>query len=389
MIRDKSILMIPGPTPVAPSVTAAQMAPMINHRGEAFNVLFDEVIANLQQIFHTQQTVFVLPMAGTGGFETVLVNTLEAGATVLSLTCGSFGDRFASIAAGLGYRVEKLETEWGQAVDPVRVAERLAQDNDHRIKAVLITHNETSTGVTNDVQALAALTKQHGALALVDSVSGLAALPFYFDAWGIDAAFTGSQKALACPPGIVPVALSAAATARMNTVQSNRGYFDLRPYAKGWPSRSTPYTPAVSLWYALREALRLINEETLQKVWARHALLGAMARAGAQAAGLQLLVDDPAAYSNTVTAVKVPAGTTAKELRAVARKSFGVQLAGGQGKLEQAIFRIGHLGYFGPQDLISAVVAIELAVGQLGYPTTLGAAAAAAQRVWLEHLQAR
>ncbi len=384
MIRDKSLLMIPGPTPVPPSVAAAQTAPMINHRGEAFNLLHAEVVERLQGVFRTQQTVYVFPSAGTGGFETALVNTLDHGARVLALPCGSFGDRFAKVAEGLGYQVDRVETEWGQAVDTAAVAERLRQDKEHAIKALLMTHNETSTGVTNDIKALAALAKAHGALSLVDSISGLAALPLEFDEWCIDVCFTGSQKALACPPGLLPIAFSLAGQARIKEAKSYRAYFDLRPYVKGWADHNLPYTPAVSLWYALREALRLLGEETLAGSWARHRLLGTMARAGVKAMGLKLLVADEAHASNSVTAVHTPAGLTPKELRATARKVFGVQLAGGQGKVENSVFRIGHLGHIMPYDVVSALVAAEQALAHHDYPVTFGAAAGAAQKVWLE-----
>jgi len=387
MIRDKSLLMIPGPTPVPPSVAAAQTMPMINHRGEAFNQLKTEVVERLQGVFRTRQTVYLLPCSGTGGFEAALVNTLDPGDRVLALPCGSFGDRFAKLAENLGFQVERLETEWGRAVDPAAVAERLRQDKEHSIKALLITHNETSTGVTNNVQALAALAREHGALSLVDSISGMAALPFEFDAWGVDVAFTGSQKALACPPGLLPIAFSAAAHERVKTARSNRGYFDLRSFTKGWEQHNLPFTPAVSLWYALREALRLLGEETLEGAWQRHELLGTMCRAGVRAMGLRTLPEDDAYASNSVSAVWTPEGVTPKELRATARKFFGVQLAGGQGKVENNVFRIGHLGFFMPYDVVSALVATEQSLAYLGKPVQIGAAATAAQKVWLESVK--
>jgi aspartate aminotransferase-like enzyme len=258
-------------------------------------------------------------------------------------------------------------------------------DKERTIKAVLFQHNETSTGVTNDVQALAKVVQEHGALVMVDSVSGLGALPLEFDAWGLDVVTTGAQKALMCPPGLSIVAFSERARALAENNTSPRFFWDLRAVHSSYLKRQTPYTPAISLFYALQAALRLIQAETVEGAWARHRLMGHICRAGVRAMGLKLLAADEAHASNAVTAVLSP--IEPKVLRKTARDQFGVQLAGGQSKLEATIFRIGHLGYVTPGDVIQALTATEMTLAAHGQPVTLGAAAKAAQEVWLRTVQ--
>ncbi len=384
MLKEKSLLMIPGPTPIPPQVAAAMTQPMINHRGEAFFTLFDEVSANLKYVFRTQQPVYVFPGAGSGGWEAALVNTLNYGDTVLSVTIGDFGDRWQKAAVALGFNVERMAFEPGEAADPAKIADRLAADREKQIKAVLFQHNETSTGVTNDVAAIARVVREHGALVMVDSVSGLGALPLEFDEWGLDVALTGAQKALMCPPGLSIVAFSDRARLISETNKMPRFYWDLKAVHASYLKRQTPYTPAISLFYALQAALRMIREETIEGAWARHRLMGEMCRAGVKAMGLELLVRDEARASNSVTAVLAP--LEPKVLRKTAREQLGVQLAGGQGKLESTIFRIGHLGYVTPNDVIQALAATEATLSLHGKDVSLGAAVTAAQKVWVNHL---
>jgi aspartate aminotransferase-like enzyme len=228
----------------------------------------------------------------------------------------------------------------------------------------------------------------HPALVLVDSVSGLGALPLEFDAWDLDFVLTGTQKALRLPPGLLLCAVSERAWAARETARLPRFYFDLGPYAKGWPEAQTPYTPALSLWFGLQEALRLLRAETLEGSWVRHRLLGEMARAGVKALGLPLLAADERYASNSVTAFLPPEGLTAGALRKTARETYGVQLAGGQAHMKDSLVRIGHLGYIHPQDVLSALAALELTLAQHGKLAAPGAAVAAAQAVWLAHVQA-
>ncbi|MBP2019510.1 aspartate aminotransferase-like enzyme [Symbiobacterium terraclitae] len=385
MLREKSLLMIPGPTPIPPQVAAAMTQPMINHRGEAFSDLFDEVAVGLKQVFRTEQPVYVFPGAGSGGWEAALVNTLNPGDTVLSVSVGDFGERWFKVATKLGLAVERLRFEPGQAADPARIAERLADDREKRIKAVLIQHNETSTGVTNDVEAIARVVREHGALIMVDAVSGLGALPLEMDRWDLDVVLTGAHKALMCPPGLSIVAFSERARAASEQNTMPRFYWDLKAVHSSYLKRQTPYTPAISLFYALQAALRLIQAETLEGAWARHRVMGAMCRAGVRAMGLQLLAQDEARASNAVTAVVSPVDP--KQLRKVARERLGVQLAGGQAELADKIFRIGHLGYVVPGDVLQALAATEMALAVLGQDVQIGRAVAAAQEVWMRELR--
>lgn len=384
MITEKSLLMIPGPTPIPPQVAAAMTQPMINHRGEAFFSLFDEVSQGLRSLFRTEQPVYIFPGAGSGGWEAALVNTLSPGDTVLSVSVGDFGERWVKVARALGLTVERLVFEPGQAANPGRIAERLNADKARVIKAVLVQHNETSTGITNDVRTIAQVVREHGALLMVDSVSGLGALPLEFDAWGVDVALTGAQKALMCPPGLSMIAFSERARAASESSKMPRFYWDLKAVHSSYLKRQTPYTPAISLFYALQAALRMIQAETVEGAWARHRLMGAMCRAGVKAMGLSLLAADEAWASNSVTAVRSP--IEPKKLRKTAREQLGVQLAGGQAELEASIFRIGHLGYVTPNDVIQALTATEMALALNGHPVELGAAVTAAQREWVRHL---
>lgn len=385
MLKEKSLLMIPGPTPIPPQVAAAMTQPMINHRGEVFFALFDEISANLKAVFRTEQPVYVFPGAGSGGWEAALVNTLNPGDKILSVIIGDFGERWYKAARALGFNAERMDFEPGQPADPGRIAERLAADPGGEIKAVLLQHNETSTGVTNDVQAIARVVREHGALVLVDSVSGLGALPLEFDDWGLDVVLTGAQKALMCPPGLSIIAFSERARALADKNATPRFYWDLRAAHASYLKRQTPYTPAISLYYGMQAALRMIREETLEGAWARHRLMGEMCRSGVKAMGMKLLAVNEERASNSVTAVIAP--VEPKVLRKTARERLGVQLAGGQGKLENTIFRIGHLGYVTPQDVLQALAATEMTLALHRQDVSMGAAVKAAQEVWVNDLR--
>lgn len=383
----KELLMIPGPTPVPDRVLRAMAAPMVNHRGEAFARVFDEVTAGLKKLFLTENDVIVLPAAGTGGLEAAVANFLSPGDHVLALVTGVFGERWVKIARAYGAEVEVIETAWGQAADPAEVARRLPSDTPKRIKAILVTHNETSTGVTNPLEEIARAAAGHPALVMVDAVSSLGAVSLRTDAWGLDVVVTGSQKAMMVPPGLAFLSVSPRAWERAAEAKNPKFYWDLTMYRKQMATRQTPYTPAVSLWFALREALSMIEEEGLEAAWRRHTLLGRMTRAGIEALGLELLADNKYA-SDTVTAIKMPAAIEAKALRSELRKKFGVVVAGGQGKLTDSIFRIGHVGWVDPKDILQGLAALELALDSLGYPVTFGAGVAGAQRAWKETEQA-
>jgi aspartate aminotransferase-like enzyme len=348
---------------------------MVNHRGPEFVQVLKECSEALQAIFQTQSGVLAFPASGTGGLEAAIVNTLSPGDRVLSCSVGAFGDRLAKIAGAFGASVESCGFEWGQAVDPATVASRLKDAGP--FKAVLMTHNETSTGVVNDVRALAQLAHEHGALLIVDSISGLIVHDLQFDEWGPDIVVAGSQKAFMIPPGLTFIAVSARGWAASEQARMPRYYFDFKQMRD---KDLTPYTPPVSLFFALQEASRLLLEEGLPAVRQRHAVLAGAVRAGLDALGLELLAPE-GSRSNSVTAIRVPQPLTVKAIRSHIRDRYGVTVAGGQGKLEAQIFRIGHLGYIGWPDVVATLAALEMTLADLGMPVNQGTAAAAAQQV--------
>ncbi len=359
------LLMIPGPTPVPPRVLQAMARPMINHRGKEYAALFREVNDGLKAVFQTRNDVLTFPSAGTGALEAAIVNLLSPGDKVLSISVGAFGDRFAQIAEAFGAHVVKLEREWGDGADAKGVAEKLASPECQGVKAVLLTQNETSTGVTNPVKEIAEEIRKWGngetekrPLLLVDAISGLGAIDLPMDEWGVDVVITGAQKALMCPPGLSFVALNERAWRAVETAKMPRFYWDFRE-AKRYAERDqNPYTPAVSLLFALRESLAMIQEEGLPQVWQRHAHLGDLTRRGIKELGLELLVRNARFYSNTVTAVRAPKDVPANQIISALREQHNVIVAGGQGKLRDKIFRIGHVGYVSEDDVRKTLAAL-------------------------------
>jgi len=378
-MQDKQLLLIPGPTPVPPSVLRACAKPMVNHRGPEYMAMQRQLERDLAEIFQTKNYVAILTASGTGGLEAAIVNFLSPGDKVLSVSIGSFGDRFATIAKAFGANVEKLEFEWGQPADPALLAARLAEDRSKEIKAVLLTHNETSTGVTNDVKALAAVVREHGALVMVDSVSGLVALDLQTDNWGLDVVVAASQKAFMTPPGLSFISASERAWAAMANATMPRVYWSLERAKEFSEKGQTPWTPAVTLMYGLEVGIAMIKQEGLQNVFARHRRLGTMARAAIKAMGLTLLAEHAQA-SNAVTAIRCPEGLTSKQIRAKVQEKYGVVLAGGQGKLTDSIFRIGHLGFVDETDILTAVNCIGLTLESMGVPVDVAAGMEAARK---------
>ena len=342
--QDRTQLRIPGPTPLPDAVRAAGANQMINHRGAAFHALYRDVTTRVQHFYQTTQDVLIFPASGTGGLEASLVNCFSPGDTVLSLTCGHFGDRYADIATAYGLDVVRVPFEWGRPVDPDVVRAALRQRPG--VRGMLLTHNETSTGVENPVAAIGALAREFDTLLLVDSVSALGATDLQVDAWGVDVAVTASQKAWMTPPGLAMLSVSPRAWAAQAQARLPRYYFDFaaaRQYLDRW---ETPYTPAVSLLFQLQAALELMAEEGRAAVFARHTALRDQVRAGARALGLDLLAPDAVA-SRTVTAIRLP---TARLVIAALRER-GIELTGGQGPLEGHLLRIGHLGWATAEDM--------------------------------------
>jgi aspartate aminotransferase-like enzyme len=370
-------LRVPGPTPLPNRVLRASAQQMINHRGPEFAALLESVVSGLKWALHTEHDVLLFPASGTGGLEAAAVNVLTPGERALFCTMGSFGNRWAAIADAYGVDVVRLAVEPGEAIDPEDIDSILAEHPD--IASVFVTHNETSTGVTNDLPAIAAVVKGRGKLLCVDAVSSASCIPLRTDALGVDVLVTGSQKGWMAPPGLTMVAVSPAAFERAAQAKLPRFYFDFAREKKYQDRNQTFTTPPVSVMYAMDEGLRIMREEGLENVWARHARVARMTRAAVEAMGLRLLAAE-GHRSDTVTAVLSPADTAdaLKELLKHARTRYGLVLAGGQDDLSGKIFRIGHLGFIDESDVYSVVCSLEQAMVDLGMRSRVGLAAAAA-----------
>jgi len=374
--RSEPNLRIPGPTSLPPTVREAGSRQMINHRGPEFRDLLARLQAGMKPYFGTSSDIAVLSSAGTGGLEAAIVNTLSPGDRVLGISIGAFGDRFAKIAEVYGASVDRMAAEWGWAAAPDEIRERLGSGG---YRAVLLTHNETSTGVMNPVAELAAAIRDAApdALILVDTVSSLGAVPFEMDAWGVDVVVTGSQKAWMAAPGLAMVALSPRALAAMETARMPRFYLDIRRHLDAMATGETPWTPAVAVAFQVDEGLRLMQAEGMDGVFARHVACAAATQAGLEALGFDLFAE-PGHRSRTVTAAKLPEGVEWKDFNG-AIKQHGVVLAGGQGKLAGKVFRVGHLGSVTLDEIVDALEAIESAAAEMGRGVTRGVAAAAAR----------
>ena len=373
-------LRVPGPTPLPERVIRSASRPMINHRGPEFAALLRDIEEGLRWALRTSNDVLIYPCSGTGGLEAAVVNLLSPGERALFCTMGSFGDRWADIGVGFGADVLRLRVPDGEPIDPEDVERILAENSD--INTVFATHNETSTGVTNDIRALAAVIKGRGKLLAVDSVSGAGCLPLETDGWQIDVLVTGSQKGWMAPPGVAMVAVSAAALERAQTATMPRWYLDFARERKYQQRSQTYTTPAVSVLYAIQEGLAIMREEGMESVWARHTTVAEMIRAGVDALGLKFLAAE-GHRSDTVTAILNPVdGADAlKELLTTLRARHGLVLAGGQGDLSGRIFRIGHLGMVDESDVYSILATLEQGLHETGMRSRVGLAVPAAQAV--------
>jgi aspartate aminotransferase-like enzyme len=375
-------LRIPGPTGLPPTVREAGGRQMINHRGPEFAAMLGRILDGMKPYFGTNNDIAVISASGTGGLEAAVVNVLSPGDRVLGVSIGSFGDRIAKIARVYGADVTKLDVEWGQAADPDALRAELERSADY--KAVLLTHNETSTGVTNTIPDLTAVIRELApdALIIVDSVSGVGAMPFKMDAWGADVVVTGSQKAWMSAPGLAMVAASDRAWAAMETATMSRYYLDLRAHRESHAIGQTPFTPAIAVYCQVDEGIRLMTAEGQEDVYARHAACAAASRAGLQALGFELFADQSHA-SATVTAAHVPDDLDWKSFNTELKRR-GLVLAGGQGKLIGKIFRLGHLGSVTVEEILGAFNTLEIATIGAGRSVRPGAAVAAAHVAALE-----
>lgn len=378
-MRKPEILMTPGPTPVPPEVLLAQGQPIVYHRGPAFGDALREVTEGLRWAFETTNDVLTFTASGSGGMESAVVNCFSPGDRVLVVSVGNFGSRFRTICEAYGLEVKFLEYEWGKVARAADVAAALEPD----IKGVLIQHSETSTGVVNDIEAIGAVVRDHPALFVVDSISGVGGAPLKVDAWGVDVAIGGSQKALMGSPGLAFIAVSPAAWEANARATCPRFYWDWATVKKAYerPDPETPYTPAVHLYLGLAAAIRLLREEGLENAFARHAVLSRAVKAGVKALGLELFGED-IERAVCVTAVKCPEGIDGDKLTALIRAKYGIIFAPGQDVLKGKIFRIGHIGYLERAEILQALAVLEMALDELGYPVKRGDAVAAAEEVF-------
>jgi aspartate aminotransferase-like enzyme len=357
-------LRIPGPTPCPPEILKAMTRQMINHRGEEFAGILNGVTEKLKQIFQTRNDVFLLTASGTGGLEAAVVNTLSPGDRVLSVSNGVFAERFATIAQRFGAEVIFLRFEWGKAADTDAV--RKALQSEPKIKAVLVTHNESSTGVTNNLAAISSVVKKSGKLLLVDAISSMGAINLPVDDWHCDVVVTASQKAWMIPPGLAMVSVSQEAWQAHANARMPRLYWDFAQ-AKNYLERGqTPWTPAISTVFALSVSLEMMLKEGLPNIVARHARVGGATRKGVKSLGLSLFAEEDYA-SNTVTAVSSSDGLDIKKLLRILREERHIVLSGGQQKLDGKIFRIGHLGWVTEDNIETVISALKMVLPQAGF----------------------
>jgi alanine-glyoxylate transaminase / serine-glyoxylate transaminase / serine-pyruvate transaminase len=379
----RPFLQIPGPTLVPERIVRAMSQSIIDHRGPAFAELALECIAGLKRVFQTERGhVLLFPGSGTGGWESAIVNTLSPGDRVLACINGHFARGFTRLAEAQGMDCATLDFPFGAGVSAEAVEERLREDRAHTIKAVLMVHNETSTGVTADVAAVRAALDRvgHPALLLVDAVSSLGAIDLRMDEWGVDVAVAGAQKGLMLPPGMAIMAASERAIAASREAKSLRSYWDWAPVIDRNQRGEFPYTPPTSLLFGLRESLAIIDEEGLPNVFQRHARLAEACRQAVSALDLDIFCQNPAEASNTVTAVTMPAGLDSDAYIAHANKTLGMSLGIGLGDLKGKIFRVGHLGSLNELELLASLAGVEMTLWSFGVPVQLGAGLAAAQR---------
>ncbi|GAC1305622.1 MAG: aminotransferase class V-fold PLP-dependent enzyme [Vulcanimicrobiaceae bacterium] len=373
-------LQIPGPTNVPERVLRAMDRATIDHRGPDFARLTAEILGLLGPVFGTTSPVVIFPGSGTGAWEAALVNTLCPGDRVLMAETGHFAALWRQMAGRLGIDVDFLPGDWRSGADPEAIGRRLAADTEHRIRAVAVVHNETSTGVTSRIPAVreAIDRARHPALLFVDTISSLASLPYEHDAWGVDVTVGGSQKGLMLPPGLSFNAVSAKALKASSAATFPRAYWNWEEMLTANRAGFFPYTPATNMLYGLREALAMLHEEGLANVFARHARHGEATRAAVRGWGLDILAADPREYSNTLTAVVVPDGVDADVLRTAILEHFDMSLGTGLGRMKGRIFRIGHLGSFNDLMLAGTLCGVQMGLEIAGIPHGDGVAPALA-----------
>ncbi len=371
-MKDKTFLMIPGPTPVPESVMLEIAKHPIGHRSSEFSSILKEVYENLKYVFQTKNDVFMFTSSGTGAMCAALENLINEGDKVLCLSLGNFGNRWAKIAESRGADVEKIEVEAGQVIDPEVLKKRLAEDTNKEIKIVTLTHSETSTGAANDVKTLCSIIREHGAISVVDGVTSVCAMPVKPDEWGIDVLVSGSQKGFMIPPGLAFLVANERAWKVYEQCKHPSFYFDWAAHKKAVEGDTTPFTPAVNLIVGLNTALKMIKEEGIENMNARHKRHCMALRNALRAINLELLVKDDNDASHSITSILPPEGISVPDIRSTMKNDFDIVVANGQAKLKDKIFRMGTLGFVCDRDLIAAIGALEATLYKLGHKFELG-----------------
>lgn len=373
-------LFTPGPTQVPERVQIAMSNPLVHHRGSEFKEIFAEVLSDLKYFFQTEGDVITLTASGTGAMEACVVNLLSKNDPVLTIGGGKFGERWGQMCRAYGAQTHTIEVPWGEAVHPSAIQEYL--EKNPQTEAVFITHSETSTGVAADIKTIAEIVHRHSdALLVVDSITSAGVLPFKKDEWGIDVAVTGSQKGLMCPPGVAVVALNDRAWKKIEATDTPKFYFNLLKEKAAHEKLTTAWTPAITVFMGLREALRMIREDGLENMWKKYALLAHATRQGVQAMGLELFAKSP---SDSLTAVKVPDAIDGLQFVRHLREKYGIIVAGGQADLKGKIFRIAHMGYYDSLDMITMASALELTLADFDWNFGHGSGVYAVQKIFME-----
>ena len=377
----KHFLQLPGPSNVPDRILRAMDYPTIDHRGPDFPNLANACLDGMKTIFKTNSDVIIFPASGTGAWEAALVNTINEGDLVLMVETGHFATLWKKMADKLGINTEFLETDWRRGVEPEKLLDRLKKDAEGKIKAVCVVHNETSTGSTSRIKEVRNVMNlaNHEALLMVDTISGLASMDYKHDDWGVDVTISGSQKGLMLPPGLSFNAISEKAILISKGSSMRRSYWDWQEQIEANKSGSFPYTPATNLLYGLKEAINMLHEEGLDNVFKRHDRHAKATRAAVQAWGLEVLCQEEMDYSNVLTAVKLPDGHNADELRKIILEKFNMSLGNGLSKLAGKVFRIGHLGDFNDLMLMGTLTGIEMGLSLAGVPHQKGGAARASE----------
>ena len=377
----KHFLQLPGPSNVPDRILRAMDYPTIDHRGPEFSNLANDCLEGIKTIFKTKSNVIIYPASGTGAWEAALVNTLKEDDLVLMVETGHFASLWNKMAHRLGIKTEFLKTDWQRGAMPEKIYERLQKDTEKQIKAVCVVHNETSTGSTSRIKEVrdAINSANHDALLMVDTISGLASMEYKHDEWGVDITVSGSQKGLMLPPGLSFNAISEKAIKISRTSGMRRSYWDWEEQIEANRSGSFPYTPATNLLYGLKEAIKMLHEEGLDKVFKRHDRHAKATRLAVQAWGLEVLCKEERDYSNVLTAVVLPETHNADNLRKIILENFNMSLGNGLSKLSGKVFRIGHLGDFNDLMLMGTLTGIEMGLDLAGIPHQKGGAARASE----------